>query len=67
MSRGRPRHQASRRRSYSQRQRELRERQVRLGERRILAEERDSERETSIEIESISPWQARLGGRASAA
>jgi hypothetical protein len=67
MSRGRPRHQASRRRSYSHRQRELRERQVRLGERRVFAEEHDTERETGIEIESISTWQARLGGRASAA
>jgi len=67
MSRGRQRHQISRRRSYSHRQRELRERQVRLGERRTLAEERVIERESGVEIESISPWQARLDGRASAA
>jgi len=67
MSRGRPRHQASRRRSYSQRQRELRERQVRLGDPRMLVEERDTDPDAGIEIEPISPWLTRLGGRASAA
>ncbi|TMB57501.1 MAG: hypothetical protein E6J47_02240 [Chloroflexi bacterium] len=67
MSRGRPRHQASRRRSYSNRQRELRERQLRPGERRMLAEERVADGEAGIEIESISSWEARLHGRASAA
>ncbi|MDP9250058.1 MAG: hypothetical protein M3O78_01650 [Chloroflexota bacterium] len=68
MSRGRPRHQSSRRRSYSQRQREIRERQLRITvDARPFDEESAHERETRSDLESLAPWQARLSGRASAA
>jgi hypothetical protein len=68
MSRGRPRHQSSRRRSYSQRQREIRERQLRIAvEARPFAEESAHERETGRDLESLAPWPARLSDRASAA
>jgi hypothetical protein len=68
MSRGRPRHQSSRRRSYSQRQREVRERQLRITlDLRPFAEEETAERESGRDLESIPPWHARLSGRASAA
>jgi hypothetical protein len=68
MSRGRPRHQSSRRRSYSQRQREIRERQLRITiDARPFAEESASDREAGRDLESLAPWHARLSGRASAA
>ena len=68
MSRGRPRHQSSRRRSYSQRQREIRERQLRITiDTRTFRPESASDRETGGDLESLAPWNARLSGRASAA
>ena len=68
MSRGRPRHQSSRRRSYSQRQREIRERHVRITiDAGRFAEESAPDRESGKDAESLGPWQARLIGRASAA
>ena len=67
MSRGRSRHQVSRRRSYSHRQREVRERQLRVSaELQSGADERE-EREAGIDLDSFSSWQSRLVGRASAA
>ncbi len=70
MSRGRPRHQASRRRMYSGRQRELRERKVR-------AEPEDQpwlsdsvagpDTEDAVEYEAPASWTVPLSGRASAA
>jgi len=68
MSRGRPRHQSSRRRSYSQRQREIRERQPRIMiDVRPFPPESAVDRETGRDLESLAPWHARLSGRASAA
>lgn len=69
MSRGRPRHQGSRRRSYSLRQREIRERRVRLthDQPEWLFEGRGAEvRESAVEAEQ-SMWALRLDGRATAA
>ena len=70
MSRGRPHHQSSRRRSYSSRQRDLRERQMpdaddaaRVASGRLVA----FEIEEPAEFESASPWPLQLAGRASAA
>ena len=70
MSRGRARHQASRRRMYSARQRELRERRS-----SVVEEEQYwlSDRVAAIEIEegldfeSPTTWSVRVGDRASAA
>jgi hypothetical protein len=70
MSRGRPRHQGSRRRAYSVRQREVRERRVRLAH--------DDEGEWLIDGLSVTDaeppaeteepsWTIRLHGPASAA
>jgi hypothetical protein len=72
MSRGRSRHQASRRRMYSTRQRELRERRA-----RDTNEDQPSlvdgvaaieiEVEEGLDFESPTSWAVRLSGRASAA
>jgi hypothetical protein len=69
MSRGRPRHQSSRRRVYSTRQRELRERRS-----RALQEDRPwvagavaFEIDESLEFEAPTSWSVRLHGRPSAA
>lgn len=72
MSRGRSRHQASRRRMYSTRQRELRERRV-----HDTNEEQpwlvdgvaaiEIEIEEGLDFESPTSWAVRLTGRASAA
>ena len=70
MSKGRARHQASRRRMYSARQRELRERRS-----SVVEEERYwlSDRVAAIEIEegldfeSPTSWAVRIHDRASAA
>lgn len=51
MSRGRSRHQASRRRMYSARQRDLRERRLHAAQ---GSEERLADRLTAIEIEDVS-------------
>ncbi|HEX3219654.1 MAG TPA: hypothetical protein VHU77_06470 [Candidatus Limnocylindria bacterium] len=69
MSRGRPRHQASRRRMYAARQRELRERRAHDIERRQYWL---SDRVTAIEIEenldfeAPTSWSVRLPGRSAA-
>lgn len=72
MSRGRSRHQASRRRMYSTRQRELRERRVRDANEEqpwlvdgVAAIE--IEVEEGLDFESPTSWAVRLSGRASAA
>lgn len=72
MSRGRPRHQASRRRTYSARQRELRERRLRevAMEQPWLADgvaAIEIEVEEGLDFESPTSWAVRLSGRASAA
>jgi hypothetical protein len=69
MSRGRPRHQASRRRTYSVRQRELRDRHLRaVSEERPWIEESVSfEIEEGLDFESPTSWGVRLHGRPSAA
>lgn len=72
MSRGRSRHQASRRRMYSTRQRELRERRLRDAndEQPWLADgvaAIEIEIEEGLDFESPTSWAVRLSGRASAA
>ncbi|HEX2193887.1 MAG TPA: hypothetical protein VHK63_02870 [Candidatus Limnocylindria bacterium] len=65
MSRGRPRHQASRRRLYSARQREVRERRAR-DERQsdywLSHEAAAMEIEEGLEFESPTSWSRRLHG-----
>jgi len=70
MSRGRPRHQASRRRTYSSRQRELRERHAEAiawdaagGADQAAAADLDN----GLDYDAQPAWQLRLAGRASAA
>jgi hypothetical protein len=68
MSRGRPRHQSSRRRMYSPRQRDLRERRI---------HQHVEDHQAAIEVVSVDPddgqefesptWGMRLTARASAA
>ena len=72
MSRGRSRHQASRRRMYSTRQRELRERRLRdtIEEQPFLVDgvaAIEIEIEEGLDFESPTSWAVRLSGRASAA
>jgi hypothetical protein len=70
MSRGRPRHQASRRRMYSARQRELRERrQHALHEEQYWLSDSVAaiEIEESLDFEAPTSWDVRLPRRASAA
>ena len=69
MSRGRPRHQASRRRTYSVRQRELRDRRAHLpGEEPTWLEETISfEIDEGLDFESPTSWGVRLHGRPTAA
>jgi hypothetical protein len=69
MSRGRPRHQASRRRMYSARQREVRERRVREIERqqywlsdRVAA----IEIEESLDFEAPTSWASSVPRRTAA-
>lgn len=69
MSRGRPRHQHSRRRAYSPRQREVRERRVRLARE---DEDWSTASLPAIEVEAAPDgdqpaWTLRLPGRATAA
>lgn len=69
MSRGKPRHQASRRRTYSARQRELRERRDRDGDRPPfgLSDQMVSfEIEESLDFEAPTSWGIRLSGRSAA-
>jgi hypothetical protein len=69
MSRGRPRHQASRRRTYSVRQRELRDRRTRaiVEDRRWLEDSVAFEIEEGLDFESPTSWGVRLRDRSSAA
>jgi hypothetical protein len=70
MSRGRPRHQASRRRMYSARQRELRERRNRAvhEEEYWLSDTVAAiEVEEGLDFESPTSWEVRPQRRASAA
>jgi len=77
MSRGRPRHQASRRRTYSVRQRELRDRRARIAspepeaslqeEPVWLTEPVAFEIEDGLDFEAPTTWGIRLRGRSSAA
>ena len=70
MSRGKSRHQASRRRMYSARQRELRERRVRAAseEQHWLGDQAAAvEIEESLDFESPNTAGLRLHGRANAA
>ncbi len=68
MSRGRPRHQSSRRRMYSPRQRDLRERRIhqRVDEHQAAIEAATVDPDGGQEFES-APWGIRLTARASAA
>jgi hypothetical protein len=68
MSRGRPRHQASRRRAYSIRQRELRDRNSRNPmEEPSWDESVAFEIEEGLDFEAPTTWGVRLHGRPSAA
>jgi hypothetical protein len=68
MSRGRPRHQSSRRRMYSPRQRDLRERQHQHLEAFLIADEAETaDVDESVEFESPSGWTIQLSARAGAA
>ena len=70
MSRGRSRHQSSRRRMYSARQRELRERRVSATneEQYWLSDHVAAiEIEEGLDFESPTSWGVRVAGRASAA
>jgi len=75
MSRGRPRHQTSRRRTYSARQRELRDRRARIvsqepswqEEPLWLTEPIAFEIEDGLDFEAPTSWGIRLRGRPSAA
>ena len=69
MSRGRPRHQSSRRRMYSPRQRDLRERRLheRLDEQRIAFEPAASDADDPVELDAPAPWALPFTTRPSAA
>jgi len=69
MSRGRPRHQSSRRRMYSPRQRDVRERRIheRGDERRMTDHLAPIDADEVAEYEAPPAWAVRLGTRASAA
>ncbi len=68
MSRGRPRHQSSRRRMYSGRQRDLRERRAHQDwdAPRMLEQDASFDSEEARELETPS-WTIQLNARASAA
>ena len=68
MSRGRPRHQSSRRRMYSPRQRDVRERRLHQQLDNVQANEQvaAAEAEDGLEFESPSGWGIGLSARASA-
>ncbi|MDQ2853854.1 MAG: hypothetical protein M3R32_03245 [Chloroflexota bacterium] len=69
MSRGRPRHQSSRRRMYSPRQRDLRERRVhhQVDEYRATEREAAPDIEEGAEFDAPSGWGMQLQSRGSAA
>ncbi|HET7582042.1 MAG TPA: hypothetical protein VFL75_04715 [Candidatus Limnocylindria bacterium] len=69
MSRGRPRHQASRRRMYSARQRDLRERRARDVEQRqfwLSDQVAAFEIEENLDFESPTSWAVQVPGRSAA-
>jgi hypothetical protein len=69
MSRGRPRHQASRRRLYSARQREVRERRARdLRQQEYWLSDQVAaiEIEEGLDFESPTSWSSRATGRSAA-
>lgn len=69
MSRGRPRHQASRRRMYSVRQRELRERKARdVDERQFWLSDQVAaiEIEENLDFEAPTSWSIQLPRRSAA-
>jgi hypothetical protein len=69
MSRGRPHHQASRRRMYSARQRELRERRVRdVDQQQYWLSDSVAaiEIEESLDFEAPTSWAIRLPDRSAA-
>jgi hypothetical protein len=69
MSRGRPRHQASRRRMYSARQRDLRERRMHEVEQRqfwLSDQVAAIEIEENLDFESPTSWAIRVPGRSAA-
>ncbi|HEY7331500.1 MAG TPA: hypothetical protein VH859_00925 [Candidatus Limnocylindria bacterium] len=69
MSRGRPRHQASRRRLYSARQREVRERRTReLRQQEYWLSDQVAaiEIEEGLDFESPTSWSSRMSGRSAA-
>ena len=69
MSRGRPRHQASRRRMYSARQRDLRERRARDVEQRqfwLSDQVTAFEIEENLDFESPTSWAVQARGRSAA-
>ena len=69
MSRGRPRHQSSRRRMYSGRQRDLRERRSHQDwdAPDVLSQESALEVEETRELDGPTSWSIQLNARASAA
>ena len=69
MSRGRPRHQSSRRRMYSGRQRDLRERRSHQEWDAPSSHDQEGGFDTDVarEVESPRPWTVQLQARASAA
>lgn len=68
MSRGRPRHQSSRRRMYSPRQRDVRERRHQyVDDLRAADEAPTADPEESVEFDSPSGWGIQLSTRGSAA
>ena len=69
MSRGRPRHQSSRRRMYSGRQRDVRERRSHQewDAPRVFDQESAPDADDAREAETQSGWSIQLNARASAA
>lgn len=68
MSRGRPRHQSSRRRMYSPRQRDVRERRIHERDDQGSPDQAVSvDPDDGMEFESPSSWSIGLSARASAA
>ena len=69
MSRGRPQHQASRRRLYSARQREVRERRTREMQQQeywLSDQVAAIEIEEGLDFESPTSWSSRMSGRSAA-
>ena len=68
MSRGRPRHQSSRRRTYGPRQRDLRERRQQHLEAFLVGDEVVApDIDDTVELESASGWRIQLRARAGVA